>query len=196
MKIDKNFFTGKIFKPTQKQLHISDRNECAKGYLEERRYLEESGFEGFVTIEALMHNINIVPACRGVYVVMRNSGVAPEFLKVGTGDFFKGKNPNVSIDILKSNWVDDTSVLYIGKAGGTESSATLRKLLEQYMRFGNGEAIGHWGGRYIWQLADANELVVCWKEILDEEPLNVESSMINKFKEKHGLKRPFANLRD
>ncbi|MBM6675032.1 hypothetical protein [Marseilla massiliensis] len=45
MKIDKNFFTGKIFKPTQRQLHISDRNECAKGYLEERRYLEESGFE-------------------------------------------------------------------------------------------------------------------------------------------------------
>ena len=66
-----------------------------------------------------------------------------------TGEFFKGKNPNVVLDELKKNWIDDTLVVYIGKAGGGNSKATLKSRLRQYFGFGQGKSIGHWGGRLI-----------------------------------------------
>lgn len=165
-------------------------------YLKEMDSLMVSGFTGFVTVNALMDDISVVPKVPGVYVVMRKSEDTPVFLAAGTGGHFNGRNPNVSVDELKGHWVEGASIVYIGKAGGSDSSVTLRKRLKQYMRFGQGEPIGHWGGRYIWQLADAKELIVCWKKITDKEPKDVESLMINEFKEWHGHKRPFANLRD
>lgn len=70
----------------------------------------------------------------------------PLFCEVGTAGFFKGKNPNVSIQELNSNWIDGEHIVYIGKA--TE----LCRRLRQYMSFGQGKNIGHWGGRYIWQI--------------------------------------------
>ena len=133
---------------------------------------------------------------KGVYVVLRESESSPQFLSEGTGGFFKGKNPNVSIAELKANWVEGTHVIYIGKAGGADSSATLQKRLGQYLRFGQGANIGHWGGRYIWQLADSRDLVVCWKTLTNEEPREIEHQMIADFKAVHAGKRPFANLKD
>lgn len=65
------------------------------------------------------------------------------------------------------------------------------------MQFGQGEPIGHWGGRLIWQLKDAKDLIVCWKVLgKDEEPREVEKEMIQAFKKGHDGKRPFANLQD
>lgn len=154
------------------------------------------GFTGFTTISELVANIDVVPQLPGVYVVMRNNASQPEFLTRGTGGFFKNKNPNVSIDELERNWVGDTSVLYIGKAGSLKGSATLRSRLRQYMQFGQGKAVGHYGGRYIWQLQDAKDLVVCWEVTLDDEPRGFEKQMIEEFKNSHNGCRPFANLRD
>lgn len=165
-------------------------------YTEEKQMLENSGFTGFVTIASLMSNINVVPAQRGVYAVMRANDDVPKFLATGTGGFFKGEDPNVGLDVLKANWVDDTSIVYFGKAGGTNKKSTLRSRLAQYMEFGQGKAVGHKGGRYIWQLSDAEDLVVCWKTISGEEPRDVEKQLIAKFKLAHGFRRPFANLQD
>ena len=137
-----------------------------------------------------------IPAQMGVYVVLREKNSIPMFLTEGTGGLFKGKNPNVSLAELKENWVEGTQVVYIGKAGGSGSSATLQKRLSQYMRFGQGANVGHWGGRYIWQLADSRDLVVCWKTLANEAPRDVERKMIADFKAAHAGKRPFANLKD
>lgn len=63
----------------------------------------------------------------------------------------------------------------------------------EYLDFGQGQNIGHWGGRYVWQLKDSAELVVCWKRV-DGNAKQVEKQMIKAFHEKHG-KYPFANLR-
>ncbi len=82
--------------------------------------------------------------------------------------------------------VEKTDVVYIGKA--TE----LQKRLNQYFKFGNGKNVGHYGGRYIWQLEKPENLLVCWK-ITNEDPDKVESELIEKFKEIYS-KRPFANL--
>ena len=41
------------------------------------------------------------------------------------------------------------------------------------MKFGSGKKVGHKGGRFIWQLKDSANLVVCWKRT-EEEPRHVE----------------------
>jgi hypothetical protein len=162
-----------------------------------REFLLAQGFEGFKTMGELMDGARIlIPAQKGVYVVLRESDSAPKFLPDGTGGFFKGKNPNVSIAELEANWVKGTPVVYIGKAGGAGSSATLQKRLGQYLRFGQGANVGHWGGRYIWQLADSRNLVVCWKTLTNEKPREVEHQMIAEFRTTHFGKRLFANLMD
>lgn len=150
-------------------------------------HLKETGFVGFVPVAELWDGaLRMIPDVPGVYVVCRVSDEAPVFLETGTGGHFKGKDPNVAVEELAANWVDGTPVVYIGKA------TSLRKRISQYIRFGQGKPVGHWGGRYIWQLADASELLFCWREV-DGDPDAVETELICAFREAYGS-RPFANL--
>lgn len=158
--------------------------------------LKHAGFAGFISVEYLRTDTSVIPACVGVYMVVRTMECTPEYLEVGTGGFYKGKNPNVAIHELESNWVDATCVVYIGKAGTMGKKQTLRKRIGQYIRFGNGEDVGHYGGRLIWQLKDSSQLLFCWKELLDEEPRDVEHNLISEFKLQYDGRRPFANLQD
>jgi len=89
--------------------------------------------------------------------------------------------------------VDDTIVVYIGKAGKDGSSATLQSRLRQYFGFGQGKNVGHWGGRFIWQLKNSADLVVCWKALPTTDPRTVEADLIQDFVSKFS-QRPFANL--
>ncbi|MBD3591117.1 MULTISPECIES: hypothetical protein [unclassified Bacteroides] len=164
--------------------------------MDSREALKANGFTGFKTMQELMENNLCIPKEMGVYAVLRENKDSPTFLVHGTGGFFKGDNPNVSIETLQNEWVEDTDILYIGKAGGTESNATLYSRLRQYLQFGQEKAVGHKGGRYIWQLKDSRSLIVCWKVLVHEEPRNVEREMIQAFKSDHQFKRPFANLQD
>ncbi len=100
--------------------------------------------------------------------------------------FSKG-NPNVDLAVLKANYVDSSDILYIGKA------TSLKKRLGQLLRFGAGSAVGHWGGRFLWQLADSENLLIAWKLTPTTDPKVVESTMLNEFISLHG-KLPFANL--
>lgn len=155
--------------------------------------IEEFGqmvFTGFLSVDSLKESLTLrqVPDVSGVYLVLRISDVAPVFLESGTGGFFKGKDPNVPIEELKANWVDGTNVLYVGKA------TSLRKRLGQYIRFGQGKPVGHWGGRYIWQLSDSENLILCWKTLnASEYPDVFETELIDRFRSIYGC-RPFANL--
>lgn len=154
--------------------------------------LKKDGFEGFISVENLMKSHKIIPTDSGVYLFLRLNNSEPEFLEQGTGGFFKRKtpkNPNVSVAELRDNWISNEAIVYIGKA------KSLKTRLSSYLRFGEGKFATHWGGRYIWQLKDSRELIVCWKT-MDEDPRVVEEKMIAKFKEEHGGRRPFANLID
>lgn len=152
-----------------------------------------TGFQGFVSFAALL--MRDVPAGPGIYVVKRPATTPPVFLPSSPAGWFKSKDPSVSIAVLEANWVPDEPVVYIGKADiGMSGSRGLRRRLDEYRRHGEGEPVGHTGGRYIWQLADSSELLVGWREESDALPL--EQSMIQSFKAMHGGQRPFANLRD
>lgn len=153
--------------------------------------LKNAGFSGFKTVRQMLDGgLSTLTSAEGVYMILNfnPSGDMPKFLTKGTGGFFKGKNPNVSIEELQANWVDGTPVIYIGKA------TSLKSRLSQYMRFGQGANVGHYGGRYIWQIPNSENLVVCWKATGTDSRI-VEADLIQQFVSEFG-KRPFANLRD
>lgn len=157
--------------------------------------LRQAGFAGFMSaVELRSSGLVEVPLVPGVYMVTRDPQKPPEFAARSSGGHFKQKDPTVDLATLRSNWVKDALVIYIGKAGGGDSSSTLRRRLKAYLRFGAGQPIGHWGGRFIWQLADADALRFCWRPAGDADALVVEQSLIDEFVRMYGA-LPFANLR-
>lgn len=150
------------------------------------------GFFGFRTIESLWIDRTCIPKYKGVYLVLDQNG-KPYFMNPGVGGFFKGRDPNVSVVELNDNHVPGSLVVYIGKAGGPTSMPTLHSRLGQYLRFGQGMNVGHWGGRLIWQLKNHRGLLLCWKPTPDDDPREVEKLLISNYEKQYG-KKPFANL--
>lgn len=147
------------------------------------------GFGGFTPLLAL--DRSQVPNAPGVYVVLRPTDAPPVFDAVSSGGWFKGRDPSVSSSMLAANWVDSTHTIYIGKAG-----TSLAQRLIAYRNFGQGRAVGHWGGRLVWHLADRSDLLACWTTTApDVDPGQEESRLIDAFRKRLGT-RPFANLRD
>lgn len=155
-----------------------------------RSNLEGRGYAGFVSFTELRNGaLTHVPREPGAYVVMV-ADVAPQFSQESRGGDFKGKDPTVDTEILRSNWVEGAVVVYVGKA------EDLKRRLNEFCRFGSGVPIGHWGGRYVWQVADSDEWLVCWKSCDEGEiALEAEAALLREFADAHGGRLPFANLR-
>ena len=152
--------------------------------------LRSEAFDGFVTFEQLRDDASAVPSNGGVYVVVRPATQAPTFLAESCGGHFKGRNPTKPVAVLESEWVPEAEVLYIGKGDD------LQRRVKQYAGFGVGRPIGHWGGRYIWQLSDSDELLVAWKVCTkDQTAASLEAQLANRFKQGYG-RLPFANIAD
>ncbi len=173
---------------------VTVRARCGLN-MSDREFLERAGFRGFLSVRDLrVSTLEDAPAFPGVYVILRESAEPPLFLDRSVGGHFKGKDPSVPVDELKRQWVAESSIVYIGKAGRLGKPPTLRKRLKQYLDFGDGKLVGHWGGRLVWQLKDAEDLVVCWRPTNDEDPGDVEEKMLTEFERCHG-RLPFANLK-
>jgi len=67
---------------------------------------------------------------KGVYCILCCNNQKCEFLKPGCGGHFKNKDPNVSLSELQANWIENTDVVYIGKAGGAGKITTLTSTYE------------------------------------------------------------------
>lgn len=161
-----------------------------------RKSLKKDGFLGFERIGDLFNNHPNIPQERGIYLVLYESKRHPEFLSKTK---FPERLPNVKKSKLLVNWVNNVIVIYIGQAGGKKagiwSNQTLKGRISLYMRFGKGRNVAHRGGRYIWQIENHEDLIVCWKPLPNKikDPRQVEKEMICDFKKKNNNKRPFAN---
>jgi hypothetical protein len=172
-------------------------NQFDQKFIENNCFIKGIRIGDYENNRAVTDNI---PDIKGIYVVLAKTLPEKAYLKVGSGGFFKGKNPNVSEEFMLSNWVNSTHILYIGKAGGTNlngtiSSSTLNERISAYLKFWQGANIGHWGCRLIWQLQYCKDLFIYWRPCTDDEnPVELEKRMICEFEEYYG-KMPYANLR-
>lgn len=156
-----------------------------------RAHLTDRGFQGFARFTDLP--TTPVSGASGVYVVLRESDDVPSYLPSSPAGRFKGRDPSVAPATLAAAWVDGERLLYIGRAAaGRSGRRGLSKRLDEYRRNGSGEPVGHWGGRYIWQLADHEDLLIAWRA--DDDPTAVEADLLDEFVADHG-RLPFANLR-
>lgn len=153
--------------------------------------LAAQGFEGFVRFADLP--TTPVSSSGGVYVVLRESDDPPSFRPSSGAGRFKGRDPSVAPETLASAWVPGERLPYIGRATpGHTGRRGIAKRLDEYRRHGAGEPVGHWGGRYIWQLADQEHLLVAWKP--NDDPTAAETDLLDEFIDDHD-RLPFANLR-
>lgn len=154
------------------------------------------GFEGFRTLQDIRpqyaQNDGGIPKSPGVYLVLRANTSAPQFLAKGFGGTHKARKANAPISDLEAKWVVGASVLYFGKASQRNNGGGLWDRIHEYSIAGLGRSHGHSGGEYIWQLADAKDLLVAWKVVPGGTEKKLEEAMILAFKEKY-RKIPFAN---
>lgn len=125
---------------------------------------------------------------KGVYIIVCPNDLQKiYFNKCSNAGKFKGKDPTVSIDILKQKWVNDEEVLYIGK-----SETGVGKRMRRHIDFWKGKPVAAWGGRIIAQIQNYDNLEV-WYSACDN-PKQAERELLDKFYDKH-TKLPFANFR-
>jgi hypothetical protein len=159
-----------------------------------RSFLEAEGFEGFFTVRQLhAEGCEGLPNEPGVYAIVRESLDLPEFLTRSVGPIYRGKDPTRPVDELKQRWVTGAQMLYVGRACGPGVRSLLRQRVKRYLRFGHGRVVGHWGGRFVWQLCDHTTLQVAWKSTGLEDPSPVEARLQARFREHYSV-LPFANL--
>ena len=158
-----------------------------------RAFLEAEGFEGFFTVGQL-HNegCESVPNKPGVYAIVRKPLDPPVFLTKSVGPIFRGQDPTRPVDELEQLWVPGAQVLYLGRACGPGVRSLLRQRVKRYLRFGHGRVVGHWDGRFVWQLRDHAALRVAWNSTVDD-PAQFEARLQARFREHYGVV-PFANL--
>ncbi|MGL3804985.1 hypothetical protein ACSYDW_02710 [Paeniglutamicibacter sp. R2-26] len=157
-----------------------------------KKALKADGFAGFRPISSL--EINRIPQHQGIFAILRPAGFEPHYIPKSTAGVFKKKNPSLAQAELSAEWVADAVVLYIGKAGpGSKGNRGLRRQIQEFVDFGQGKPPGHWDGRLIWQLADAGNLVVAWKELPAEELNAALANYHERFLGDYG-RLPFANL--
>jgi len=153
---------------------------------------EYPGFEGFIPLNQVRSRLLSVPTEFGVYIVIRPSGSMAKFRERSEAGWFKDEDPSYPVEVLRSKWVRDAGVIYIGKAGPT-ARRTLRRRISELVRFGLCERVGHRGGRALWQLQGVWDARIAWKVVRDN-PADAEQSLIAKFERKYG-QMPFANFR-
>lgn len=151
----------------------------------QRTTLLEAGFSGFISFGQLVTG-SAAPVESGVYVVLYDCNPTLKFVHPSPAGWFKGEDPTCAEATLRSNWLPGAPVVYIGKA------TSLRDRLRQFAQFGAGKAIGHRGGRLIWQLPNPGSLSVAWRITATQNPEAVEAALLRHFFSRFG-QAPFAN---
>lgn len=145
--------------------------------------LRAASFNGFVALTALKGRRDEGLNSSGVYVVLREWPTNTHLMEFDPGFRYKDGSPMRPLAELQPAWDLATPVLYIGKAGRLDEGASLKCRLSQFRRYGEGTAANHAGGRAIWQVPNAAEVLrICWIATPGLHPECVERQFLSQFK--------------
>ena len=146
---------------------------------------KQSAADAEWTIEELYRTkCRDVPSAAGVYWVRVPDGMTVRFIEPKDTSFYSKKDLENKYARCK-----EKDILYIGKATGRRG---LSQRLRQYVKHGHGEGNNHCGGRAIWQIENADELVVTYE--ICEDATARERKEIEAYKVRNGC-FPLANWR-
>ena len=159
--------------------------------------LREYGFVGFVPLKDWDES-RVVGVTQsegeGVYVVVRDATDVPIFLDE---HHRKPRPKRWSAAAAADRWVPGVQVLYFGKGPLRSSTAKRRKGLAcrvgELQRHGYRGGANHYGGKLLWQIDDADALLIAWKPLAEGESAAIESGRIRGFDRIMG-RQPFANV--
>jgi hypothetical protein len=155
--------------------------------------LRERGFTGFASVMALREDgAAAVPAEEGVWVVLREWEEAPRFLPRSSAAHWRGLDPSVPAEELAARWLPGASLLYVELAEGSGVRSRLQQRIKRFLRFGAGKNVGHWQGRFIWQLAGASALRIAWKVAPSGVAGTEAQELLARFRAEYAA-APFAN---
>lgn len=144
-------------------------------------------FDGQATVKDLKSGKILLPISPGL-IIVKWKGEKPEFLRTGTGGTYDGREPNVSLEKLEAKWVNGAEIVNIG------FSKSIADRINALLLFSQGEPVRHNGGRYMWQIKNSEQLIVCWKKMPTEgSAKRAKKDLLEAFRWIHGV-LPFANL--
>lgn len=156
--------------------------------------LAAEGYVGFLTVGQLHRSgcFEVPDEC-GVYVVLRRGEAPHAILRRSQAPAWRGEDPTRPVEELAARWIDGTALLYVNAAPGAGVRHRLRQRLKRMLRFGHGSVVGHWSGRFLWQLGESSRLVLAWRPCTDAEaPRAIAQEILRRFEAVHHA-RPFAN---
>jgi hypothetical protein len=148
--------------------------------------LQVHGFQGWIPLLDFP-DFGCKPQKSGVYAVVYEAEAPVAWPSKSCGGWHKGRDPTVVPDQLMANWVSGSDIVYFGM-----TDRPLAKRINEFAKFGAGQAVGHYGGRLVWQLPEIRKLKVGWLERGDWVPRLMEGQLIAEFRRTYG-KPPFAN---
>ncbi len=130
--------------------------------------------------------------------MLRTAVQRPTFVSISPAG--KAKDFTEQVTHLDEMWIDGAETIYVGLATWGARRDGIHRRLKQYRRTGAGAADNHGGGVWVFQLSDADKLIVCWRaadDVSDEHVKALEHHLIADFasRPEHG-RRPFANRKD
>lgn len=150
-----------------------------------RREILEAGLRGLFNVPQLRDGqTSTAPEAPGIYTVWRIAENPPRFARRSVAGQWKGRDPTIHPDELLPLWVPEAALLYVGQG------ANVRTRVRLLVDFASGKPVAHWDGRAIWQLSDADELLVAWAA--RPNPVEAKAELLAKFEALHG-KLPFGH---
>jgi hypothetical protein len=136
------------------------------------------GFRGFKLFSTVTPDD--LPVAHGLYVILRPAIDQAVILPTS-----RRRLKPYAVEDLLDRWVAGAPVVYIGS---TIAKTGLQGRIGAFRR----QATNHSGGRSIWQLRDADELVCAWVETPNHKADRVEDDYHDAFVKRYA-KLPFAN---